>query len=86
MKTNFILPIVAASSVLLAGCFGGDSSSKTSVRVVHASSDAPAVNVRVDGDTVVSGADYKQAAVLKPDAGTTSIAVDGILPGERQPR
>lgn len=81
MKTNFILPIVAASSVLLAGCFGGDSSSKTSVRVVHASSDAPAVNVRVDGDTVVSGADYKQAAVLKPDAGTTSIAVDGILPG-----
>ncbi|EMP57263.1 hypothetical protein MSNKSG1_01533 [Marinobacter santoriniensis NKSG1] len=81
MKTNFILPLVAASSVLLAGCFGGDSNSKTSVRVVHASSDAPAVNVGVDGDTVVSGADYKQAAVLKPDAGTTSIAVDGILPG-----
>lgn len=81
MKTKVLLPFVAASSVLLAGCFGGDSSSKTSVRVVHASSDAPAVNVRVDGDTVVSGADYKQAAVLKPDAGTTSIAVDGILPG-----
>lgn len=82
MNTKFALPLVAASSVLLAGCFDGDDDpAKTSVRVVHASSDAPAVNVRVNNQTVVSGADYKQAAVLTPNAGTASIAVDGILPG-----
>ncbi|WP_417565847.1 DUF4397 domain-containing protein [Marinobacter sp.] len=82
MKTNFALPMVVAGSVLLAGCFdGSDSSPSTDVRIVHASSDAPAVNVRLNGDIVVSGADYKQAAVLKPDAGVASIAVDGLLPG-----
>jgi len=82
MNTKFVLPLVAASSVLLAGCFDGDSDpAKTSVRVIHASSDAPAVNVRVNNETVVSGADYKQAAVLTPNAGAASIAVDGILPG-----
>ncbi|MFO7528576.1 MAG: DUF4397 domain-containing protein [Marinobacter sp.] len=82
MNTKFALPLVAASSVFLAGCFDGDSDpAKTSVRVIHASSDAPAVNVRVNNETVVSGADYKQAAVLTPNAGMASIAVDGILPG-----
>ena len=82
MNTKFALPLVAASSVLLAGCFDGDDDpAKTSVRVIHASSDAPAVNVRVNNETVVSGADYKQAATLAPNAGTTTIAVDGILPG-----
>ncbi|MGF2736311.1 DUF4397 domain-containing protein [Marinobacter sp. DUT-1] len=82
MNTKFALPLVVASSVLLAGCFDGDDDpAKTSVRVIHASSDAPAVNVRVNDQTVVSGADYKQAAVLTPNAGTASIAVDGILPG-----
>ncbi len=82
MKTNFALPMVVAGSVLLAGCFdGSDSAPSTDVRILHASSDAPAVNVRVNGDVVVSGADYKQAAVLKPDSGTASIDVDGLLPG-----
>jgi hypothetical protein len=74
--------MVVAGSILLAGCFdGSDSTPTTDVRVVHASSDAPAVNVRVNGDVVVSGADFKQAAVLKPDAGVVSIEVDGLLPG-----
>ena len=82
MNTKFALPLVAASSVLLAGCFDGDSDpAKTSVRVIHASSDAPAVNVRLNDETVVSAADYKQAKVLTPNAGSASIAVDGILPG-----
>lgn len=82
MNKRFALPMVVAGSVLLAGCFdGSDSTPTTDVRVVHASSDAPAVNVRLNGDVVVSGADFKQAAVLKPDAGSASIAIDGLLPG-----
>jgi len=81
MNTKFALPMVVAGSILLAGCFdGSDSTPTTDVRVVHASSDAPAVNVRVNGDVVVSGADFKQAAVFKPDAGVASIEVDGLLP------
>lgn len=82
MNRTYALPMVLAGSVLLAGCFDDDDDPiTTSVRVLHASSDAPAVNVRVNGDVVVAGADYKQAAVLKPSAGLADIAVDGLLPG-----
>lgn len=81
MNTKFTLFLATAGSVLLSGCFDGDSSKDTSVRIVHASSDAPAVNVRVNNTTVVSGADYKQAAELSPKAGSSTIAIDGILPG-----
>ena len=81
MNTKFTLLLATAGSVLLSGCFDGDSSKDTSVRIVHASSDAPAVNVRVNNNTVLSGADYKQAAELSPKAGSSTIAIDGILPG-----
>ncbi|MBW0148930.1 DUF4397 domain-containing protein [Marinobacter arenosus] len=82
MNTRLALPLVVAGSVLLTGCFDDDDDpTNTSVRVVHASSDAPAVNVRLNDDTVVAGADFKQAAVLTPRAGNASIAVDGVLPG-----
>lgn len=88
MNTKFTFLLATAGSLLLAGCFDSDSDSKdTSVRVVHASSDAPPVNVRfgsgstLSSSPVVSGADYKQAAVLSPRAGSSSIAIDGILPG-----
>ena len=83
MKTKYALPMVLAGSVMLTGCWldDDDDPATTSVRVLHASSDAPAVNVRVNGDVVVPGADYKQAAVLTPGAGLADIAVDGLLPG-----
>lgn len=83
MKTRLALPMVVAGTVVLAGCFDGSSSGsffRTDVRVVHASSDAPAVNVRLNNDEVVSGADFKQAAILNPRTGSYSIAVDGLLP------
>jgi hypothetical protein len=83
MNTKYALPLVLAGSVMLSGCWldDDDDPATTSVRVLHASSDAPAVNVRVNGDVVVPGADYKQAAVLRPSAGVADIAVDGLLPG-----
>lgn len=82
MNTRFALPLVVAGSVLLAGCFDGSSSTpSTEVRVIHASSDAPAVNVLVNGEVVTPNADFKAADVLRPNAGVASIAVDGILPG-----
>ncbi|WP_203301414.1 DUF4397 domain-containing protein [Marinobacter sediminum] len=76
MNTKFTLLLATAGSVLFSGCFDGDSSKDASVRIVHASSDAPAVNVRVNNTTVLSGADYKQAAELTPRAGSSTIAID----------
>lgn len=80
------LPIVVSGALALSGCFSSSSSSSSSsnsatVRVIHASADAPAVNVTVNGDNAIEGADYKQAAVLTPAAGTYDIGVDAILPG-----
>jgi hypothetical protein len=82
MKTKYALPMVLAGSVALSGCWldDDDDPATTSVRILHASSDAPEVNVLVNGDVVVPGADYKQAAVLAPSAGLADIAVDGLLP------
>ncbi len=81
MKTRLALPMVIAGSVLLAGCFDGSGSTPTTeVRVVHASSDAPAVNVLVNGEVVTEGANYKEVDILRPKIGVASIAVDGLLP------
>ena len=51
------------------------------VQVLHASPDAPAVNVFVDGSEILSGVDYKQGSgQLVLDEGTYTVRVDGILP------
>lgn len=87
MTSKYALSAVVASSIMLAGCFDGSSSSSdpapltTQVRVVHGVSDAPAVNVGIDGDVAVAGADFKQAAILTPAVGNYSLTVDGLLPG-----
>lgn len=82
MKTKLTLPVVLAGSVVLSGCFDGSDgvAPSTQVRVIHAVSDAPAVNVNIDGDVSVPGADFKQAAILNPALGSYSVSVDGILP------
>ena len=51
------------------------------VQVLHASPDAPAVNVSI-GSTTLSNVDYKSgSAALVVNAGTASVKVDGIVPG-----
>lgn len=88
MTSRYALPIAVAGSVMLAGCFDGSSSSSdpkpvtTQVRVVHGVSDAPAVNVGINGDVAVPGADFKQVAILNPAVGTYSVTIDGLLPGD----
>lgn len=52
------------------------------VQVLHASPDAPAVNVLVDSAEVLGDVDFKiGSSQLNLDEGTYSIQVDGILPG-----
>jgi hypothetical protein len=53
------------------------------LRVIHASFDAPDVNILVGGEPVVEGLAYGQSSVnfdLEP--GTYNVAVEGILPGD----
>jgi hypothetical protein len=83
--------LVVAGALALAAC--SDSSdnpaapppSETPIgqlQVLHASPDAPAVNVLVDGAELLSGVDYKTASAERfLIAGTHSIQVDAILPG-----
>ena len=84
-----LVALIVTGSLGLSACNDSDSdhppapAANASVRVVHASSDAPAVNVRVNGDVAVTAADYRQAATLAPSPGTYSIAVDGLLPGNQ---
>ena len=72
----------------LAAC---DSSSNNNDRgfnlqVLHASPDAPAVSVLVDGNVVLTDFDYKDGSgYVVLDEGTYSIQVNGILPGGEVP-
>lgn len=55
------------------------------LRVIHASADAPAVNIMVNGAAVdgLTGVDYSVGSgFLALDEATYSVAVDGILPDE----
>ncbi|WP_015046311.1 DUF4397 domain-containing protein [Simiduia agarivorans] len=85
---------LAALPLVLAGCpFDDDDDNEitevpveapaepAAVRVFHASPDAPAVNLIVAGSEAAGGLDFSQSTgVLSLDAGTYSVAVDGILP------
>ena len=51
------------------------------IQVLHASPDAPAVDVLVNGSTAISGLDYKQGSgAASLDVGSFDIQVDGITP------
>lgn len=52
------------------------------LQVLHASPDAPAVNVLVNGTQQLGGVDYRQgSAALQLDVGSYDIQIDGITPG-----
>jgi hypothetical protein len=82
--------IVVAGALALAACDSNDNDTppvdppapSTTVQVLHASPDAPAVDVLVNGEVALSGVDYKDSSGWGDlDAGTYSIEVQGILPG-----
>lgn len=84
MKRLLTVIAAVAGMSLLAGCDDDDSNNTpfsagtptASVRVVHASPDAPAVDVYADGQRVVSGAPYQTASgFLRVEAGARTFAV-----------
>lgn len=95
MKGITKLSAVALATMMLSGCnwFDGDDDTSapppepevgsTFVRVHHTSSDAPNVNVNVNGTATLENVAYQQSsAVLELDEGTYEVSVDGILPGD----
>ncbi|MEM7081908.1 MAG: DUF4397 domain-containing protein [Pseudomonadota bacterium] len=53
------------------------------VRVIHASPDAPAVNVSLSGTEAIAALDFGQSSGFADvEAGDYDITVDGILPGD----
>jgi len=93
---NFFSKIVfiLAGTALLAACDSDNDNSNQDVpeaatfkvQVLHGSPDAPAVNVVLDEQQVLSDVDYKQGSGrLTLEASTYPVQVDGILPGGSAP-
>jgi hypothetical protein len=81
--------LLAASVLVLAACDSDNNDAppidppvpSSTVQVLHASPDAPAVDVLVDGETALNNVDYKvSSGWAEIDAGTYSVEVQGILP------
>lgn len=88
---TFTKILVVGSALALAACDSSNNNNGNNnqaatvpfnIQVLHASPDAPPVNVLVDGAEVLSNVDYKTGSgYLSLDAGTYSIQVDGVIPG-----
>jgi len=83
-KNALTIGIIAATTGLLAAC-GGDgngAADRAEVRVVHASSNAPDVNVALDGEVAVPELAFATATdFLSVDPATFAVTVDAITPG-----
>ena len=93
MKNGFKLSLAVAAFALSACDSGNDlqfpefpALETFDVQVLHASPDAPAVDVLVNGTAVLQDVDYKVGSGrLELDQGRYSIAVEGILPTGNAP-
>ncbi len=80
--------ILAASAITLAACDSNDDDApvepsvpSATVQVLHASPNAPAVNIAVDGEEALTGIDYKDSSGwITVDEGSYSVEVQAILP------
>ncbi|MBL8201512.1 MAG: DUF4397 domain-containing protein [Chromatiales bacterium] len=80
-RNLFTAGLIAAAASLLAACGSDSGTPQTELRVIHASPDAPKVNVLLDGNAVLTEVDYKAGSGFTSlDRGTYDIAVDAITP------
>jgi hypothetical protein len=74
--------LLAALPLLFAACHNDDSAAPPKVQVLHASPDAPAVNVLIDGNSAVQNLEYGQGtAYVTETAASHSIEVQAQTPG-----
>jgi hypothetical protein len=75
-----LLASTAAGVLALTGCSSDDDTAQ--LRVIHASPDAPAVNVQLDSNEVISNLDYADSSgYLEVGTGLKDITVEAIIPG-----
>jgi hypothetical protein len=88
--SNTLKFFLAVSACALAACDSNDDDAApveppvptATVQVLHASPNAPAVNIVVDGEEALSEVDYKDSSGwITVDEGTYSVEVQGVLPG-----
>lgn len=85
-KTALLAPLLSASLVI-SGCSDNDDNDDTQannaqVRIIHASADAPAVNIKLDGMVAIGDLDYAESTgFAEIPAGVTDVAVEAIIPG-----
>jgi hypothetical protein len=74
--------LLALAPLALAACNNDDSAARPEVQVLHASPDAPAVNVIVDGAPAAQNLDYGSGTAYTPLSATShSIEVQAQTPG-----
>lgn len=84
-RNGLMVLISALSLVVFTACSDNDDIPKASVAVLHASPDAPKVDIKVNDDTVLEGVDFAiGSGLLSLNSDTYTIAVDGILPGDKR--
>jgi len=78
MRRNFLkLAAAGMAATLLAACGGSDDPPITQIRAIHASSNAPAVDVFAGSQAIARGAQFKQAGAYTPVlAGGSTLAVN----------
>jgi len=80
-KNTLVASSVIIGAALITGC-SSDDTDKTNVRIIHASADAPPVDIKLNGAVAAPGLDYPlSTGFVSINAGTYDVAVDAIVPG-----
>ncbi len=85
-KNTLVASSVVISTALFTGCSDDDdpapAARTTSVRIIHASADAPPVDIKLNNAVAAPGLDYPlSTGFVSINAGTYDVAVDAIVPG-----
>lgn len=85
-KNTLVAGSVIISTALITGCSNDDDpvapAGTSSVRIIHASADAPPVDIKLDNTVAVPALDYPQSTgFVSITAGTYDVTVDAIVPG-----
>jgi len=79
-KRSAVLASVLTGVIAVSGCDNDDETAQ--LRVIHASPDAPAVNVKLNSRVRISDLDYaRSSGFLEIDSGSQDVAVEAIIPG-----
>ena len=76
-----------ATTLIVGGCSDSDdddvvTTSTSQLRVIHASHDAPPVNLKLDGAVTLTGLDYAESTgYVDVPSGPTDIDVEAVIPG-----